>query len=164
MSVFAFLRLCCSKAGRHLHQTDPEGAVRQQLFVYLDLTCNYVCDRLHRVEKTYLALLTSQSSKGARCPSWLQLCSVAVPSQRQWEQWATRISFKKQMEATRLFWRCRCVYTFHMTEEYFYITTKWLSEKLLPLKVEVYNWAYKSQCNCMLGLHKCSVGVFKMAG
>lgn len=50
------------------HQTAPEGAVRLQLFVYLALTCNYVSDRRHHVEKTYLAPLSSQSSKGGRCP------------------------------------------------------------------------------------------------
>lgn len=62
----------CSKASRHLRHQPPnsrEGTVRQQLFVYLDLTCNYICDRLRRIEKTFLAPLTSQSSKGARCPS-----------------------------------------------------------------------------------------------
>ncbi|TNN54479.1 hypothetical protein EYF80_035317 [Liparis tanakae] len=33
-------------------QTAPGGAVgRRQLFVYLDLTCNYVRDRLHRVKR-----------------------------------------------------------------------------------------------------------------
>ena len=69
------------------HQTAPEGAVRQQLFVYLDLTCNYVHDRLHHVEKDIFGLRSpSQLSKGARCPTWLQLCTVAVPSRsRRWD-------------------------------------------------------------------------------
>lgn len=73
------------------HQTAPEGAVRQQLFVYLDLTCNYVHDRLHHAEKDIFGLCSpSHSSKGARCPTWLQSCTVAVPSWRLREKASRR--------------------------------------------------------------------------
>lgn len=43
-----------AKPSRQQQQQPPsrrEAAVRRQLFVYLDLTCNYICDRLgHRLE------------------------------------------------------------------------------------------------------------------
>lgn len=55
---------CCTKKQADIssssHQTAPEGAVRQQLFVYLDLTCNYVRDRLHHVEKDIFGLPRAQ--------------------------------------------------------------------------------------------------------
>ena len=88
----ALFWLCSKGAAKHTYifssksQMAPEGAVRLQLFVYVDLTCNYVCVRLHHVEKTYLAVLTSQSSKGACCPFWLLLCTVAMPSRWLWER------------------------------------------------------------------------------
>lgn len=63
---FCFFSLCFNVAARgkkkiakpsrqQQQQQQPpsrrEAAVRRQLFVYLDLTCNYICDRLgHRLE------------------------------------------------------------------------------------------------------------------
>lgn len=135
MPVCTLLWLCLEKKKKEAaakqadissssHQTAPEGAVRQQLFVYLDLTCNYVCDRLHHVEKTYLAPFASQSSKGASLSPLITVvhCSHAIPNGCA------------RSEPTGSHLRCNCkwlnciiivvvvLYIFHMTEEHFYFS------------------------------------------
>lgn len=65
----------------------PEGAVRQQLFVYLDLTCNYVRDRLHRVERErdiFGSARQGQSSEACSLSLLITVvsCRRAIPSRR----------------------------------------------------------------------------------
>lgn len=99
------------KASRHFqHQpaNSREGAVRQQLFVYLDLTCNYICDRLRHGEKALSPPLASQSSKGARCPPWLQSRASSAPLRQLCREKAARVSFRSLLCVTQLLRLCWC--------------------------------------------------------
>lgn len=96
------------KASRHLrHQpaNSREGAVRQQLFVYLDLTCNYICDRLRRGEKGIFASARQPIVKGRSLPPLITVVRFtrAIATALRGESGGpTRGSFRSSLCVTQL--------------------------------------------------------------